>query len=475
MVRTPGLRSLVRLAAPICLGVIAGLVSVTAVAGPSQAESPPRDARRDSLRAEIQRYSGIIQALRDSVSTFDRTDGARRQQLAELEASISSLTEAIGEVTAQFSEMELEIDAGRVSLRDGRGGQVVVDLPPDFSDRLSEGISSISKVILEEMPDTVRIGDDESGFTWSLGEKGLNIVPIAPRPQRTIEGGIVKFRDDLEVGSDEIVLGDVVVVMGDALIEGRIEGDLVVVLGDLQLGETAEVDGNVVAVLGGFDRSDAAKIGSVTVVNPTSSFLPRGLGGDRGDWLGFWAWQGLFLGLVVCVLLLLVLAPRRRLEATVQTLATRPRESLGVGLVGVLVGHAVVLGLCAILVLTVIGIPVALLVVLAVVLLDLAAIGIASMVVGRRVCALLHLGCDNPWRKAALGMVAIHLPAFLAALLGTAGAPAVLVLMFVWASRLLKLTAFCFGVGALLLGRFGTSRARSSAPAVLTPLESSRS
>ena len=40
---------------------------------------------------------------------------------------------------------------------------------------------------------------------------------------------MVKLRDDLEITADEVVLGDVVAIMGDARVAGHVRGDLVVV------------------------------------------------------------------------------------------------------------------------------------------------------------------------------------------------------------------------------------------------------
>jgi len=480
MPRPSGASGFSFLAATFCLGILVfawvpSPAPAQDAASRARAVRPTADARRDSLRAEIQRYAEVIQALRDSVTAFDATGAAREEQLAEVEAAIASLSAAIGDITSQLSQMQVEVEEGRVSLRDGRGGQVVLDLPPDLGERLSEGLSSISKVVLDELPDTVRIGEDRSGFTWSWGDKGLNIVPVAPpAPQRVLEGGIVKFRDDLEVAADEVVLGDVVVIMGDALVAGHVQGDLVVVLGDAQLADTAVVDGETVTVLGRLDRSNAARLGSVTVVNPGSAYIPRGLGTGRSDWLGFWGWQAFFVLVVLLVLLMLAFLPRPRLETVLQTLTRRGGESLGLGLVVALVGHLVLLALGAILVLTVIGIPVALLVLLGVALLDLAAVGVAAMVAGRRICGFLGLGCDRPWREAILGLLALHLPALLAALFGAAGLPVAVAILFAWFGRLVKFIAFCFGLGALVLSRFGTRQTPSTMSSV-AQLETSHS
>jgi hypothetical protein len=204
-------------------------------------------------------------------------------------------------------------------------------------------------------------------------------------------------------------------------------------------------------------------------VDPGLSFLPEGMREIRGNWLGFWGYQALFLLLLFLVLLMVALTPRRRLEAMKFTMLRRPGESFGVGLLMALVGHMVLLGLGAILVLTVIGIPVALLVLLVVIFLDLGAVGLSAMVVGQRLCERLGLGCGNPWREAFLGMALLHLPAFLAALLGPAGLPLFLIILISWIGRLVKFAAFCFGLGALVLGRLGASSQASNLTVPLDP------
>ena len=437
-----------------------------AQSGDTGAEQRRREATRDSLRVEIARYAELIETLKSSVDEIDDED-----QYLQIEESAAAISEAIGAVASQLSALELEVDEGQISLSDGRGGRVVVDIPEDFSEQISQGIEGITRVLLDEMPDTLRIDGVETGFTFDRHGRGIEIAPVAlPEPRKVIEGNIVKFKDDLEITADEVVLGDVVAIMGDAVISGHVQGDLVVVLGDVTLTETAEIEGEVVTVLGRFERADGARVGSLTVVNPGEAYLPTALTGGAGDWVGFWSWQALFLLLLFLVLLMIALAPRERIDRVYATLTTRSTESFGVGLLLALVGHLVLLGLGAILVLTVIGIPVAILLAVAVGLIDLVAVGLSALVVGRRLCARGGLHCGNVWREVLLGMLVLHLPAFLAALFGAVGLPLVVVILFSWASRIVKFVAFCFGLGALMLGRFGSTSASSPALPALDPM-----
>jgi hypothetical protein len=457
---------------------LAGLALATVMALPATARTADSttvtttvtatvgNAFRDSLKVEIQRYARLIAALRDSVDALEEADQPRQERLLEVERSIGALGESMSELTEQLSSLQFEVQDGRLSLRDARGGEVSVEIPSELPEQLREGLSSLTRVILEEMPDTVRIGDQSTGFTWSWDDDGIAISPVAPpAPRRTIEGGLVKFREPLEVASDEIVLGDVVAILGDAVISGHVQGNVVVVLGDSRLTETAVVDGEVVSVLGSLDRADGAAVGSVTAINPGVDLTAQGLD-LGGGWFEFLGWQLSFALLLLLVVILVAIMPAARLDPVIATLEARPAESLGIGLLLGLVGHLLAIGLIAILVLTVIGIPVALLLLLAVVLVDLLAIGVAGIVVGRRICERVGLGCGHPWREAALGMMLLHVPALVAAFVAALGAPAALVLPLSWFGRLIKFAAFCAGLGALALGRFG-ARSASTVPTTL--------
>lgn len=441
---------------------MAALPAVAATGAPDD-----RAATRDSLRAEIARYAGMVAALKDSVAAMDGDDAARRQRLAELDAAVAEITRSIAEVTDQIARIEMQVEDGRISFSDGEGGRLSVTIPEDFGEQLGRGLESITRVILEEIPDTVHVGDRETGFSFTWDGQGVGLAPAAPKPPRIIDGGLVGFQDDITVAADELVIGDVVAVMSDAVIEGSVQGDVVVVMGALTLGEGAQIDGEVVSVMSSLDRAESAQVGSVTVINPGPAFLPGGLTSFGRGWVSFWSWQLLFVLLAMLTLFVLALAPRHRLDAVMATAAEKPAESLGLGLVAALAGHAVVVGLSVILAVTVIGIPVALLVALLVGLLDLAAVGIGALLVGRRACGAFGWGCGHTWRSLLLGLAILHVPALLAFLVAAAGMPVGLALLLTWLSRLVKFLAFSLGLGALLISRLGNRRR----PVAAEPLE----
>jgi hypothetical protein len=432
-------------------------VAVVVCVGWEAAVAQDQSAAREELREQIRHYSEQVRAMRDSLAAA----GGDTLQTGAIESTIVQLSDAIGAITQQLAELELEVIDNRVSLRDGRGGQVTLDVPENLSEQLSTGLSSITRMFLDELPDTVHIGDMETGFTWTKGEHGLRFAPVTPkRERRVIDGGMVKITDDLAVAADEDVHGDVVAVMGDAEVAGLVRGDVVVVLGDLHLAETAEVEGKIVVILGRMDRDPGAKVADVTVVNPAGDGSRSDLSRLFRGWGALAAFQGLFLVLLMLALLLLAVVSRDRVTALVDVAEGRPGPCVGLGALALVGGHAVVLGLSALLVLTVIGIPVALLVLAALLLLDLAAIGIGAILVGRLVCRRLGWACPMPWRELIIGFILLQSLPFIASLLSVTLGSSAAVMALGWAGGALKLLSFVAGLGALLIGRFGGRQIR---------------
>ena len=64
------------------------------------------------------------------------------------------------------------------------------------------------------------------------------------------DSGIVRFGEDVEVLSGEIVDGDVVSIGGSIRVAGRVEGEVVAIGGDLLIEDGAVIDGDVVCIGG---------------------------------------------------------------------------------------------------------------------------------------------------------------------------------------------------------------------------------
>lgn len=71
---------------------------------------------------------------------------------------------------------------------------------------------------------------------------------------------IQRYFGNVNIGKDEEIHASIVVMKGNAEIDGEIHGDVIVIYGLIELGETASVDGNVVSIGGKVWRSEEARI-----------------------------------------------------------------------------------------------------------------------------------------------------------------------------------------------------------------------
>jgi len=184
----------------------------------------------------------------------------------------------------------------------------------------------------------------------------------------------------VRVGSDyTLAAGDqvdeIVVIMGTATIEGRINGDLVVVLGEARLGPMAVVEGDVVVVGGSLAVQSGAEARNDLVVvggglDAPPDFKAQGeqvvVGfralGDRVRGLLPWLMRGLLWGrpivpdlgwvwalvlVVSLIYLLLLLVFDHPVRVTADTLADTPLKALVTGLIVLLLLGPIVLLLAA--------------------------------------------------------------------------------------------------------------------------------
>lgn len=410
-------------------------------------------ALRDSLRQEIQSYAEAIAGLRDSLALDQFDVPLSEEQREQVEETIADLTEVVDDIGRELGEMELEISNNRISFVDEEGEGIVIDVPENLDEHLSQGFELLQDVILNEFPADTRRQVRKS---WTWGVPGSE----EEAPERHIErGNVVKIQEDVQVPANQDVRGNVVVVFGDAQISGRVDGDVVTVFGNLVVDSQAEVTGQVVTLGGHLDAHPEAEMADVVNVNPLPALSNRDFSWLRGGGLlGLMMELGEFLLILVMALVILALTPRVNLDRVQGTLAERPWPSLLVGLVGSFALLMLGLALIGILVLTVIGIPVALLVLVAMLLLSILSVALVGMALGRRFCQMLSGTCGNDWLMLALGILLIGIVSLVGNLLGLADglSPVAEILILVGAA--IKLTAFLFGIGALLLGRLGLAR-----------------
>lgn len=418
-------------------------------------------AQRDSLLLEIRRYSAMIGDLRDSLTAGKGEIRLDPQDRARLERSIGDISKVIESISAELSRLEFEVSDNTISLLDERGKGIVITIPENLDEQVSQGFHALSEIILSELPDTVRM-DARRHLTW--------LDKRSPRPPRgarkVVQGNVVKVWDDLLVPWGEDVRGDVVVVFGNSEVQGRVDGNVVVVFGNLQLGDSAEVTGQVVTVGGRLVQDEGASAGDVFVLDPLGarrSLTSYGVFG--GGLRGFLVSQFLFLLMLTVALVAAVAAPTRRFTAVLAALRGAPTAALGYGVLATLVGHLVILVLIAVLVLTVIGIPVALLVWLALLVAGVVATAVVAAALGERVCRGRDGGCPSRWVAVLVGMALLHALSFLGSLLGTVPGAGAAALAFSVAGLAVKLLAYVLGVGALAMSRFGGARGQPTVAA----------
>jgi cytoskeletal protein CcmA (bactofilin family) len=139
---------------------------------------------------------------------------------------------------------------------------------------------------------------------------------------------------------DGNVDGDVVIVSGSATVGGKIDGQLIVVLGSAKLGPQAEVGGQVVTVGGTLEADPNAQISGDRVTVDFASWLPE------FTWLKDWfkqgflrarplppqvAWIWVVAAICLVIYLMLALLFPGSVQASVQALELRPVGSFFVG------------------------------------------------------------------------------------------------------------------------------------------------
>ena len=202
-------------------------------------------------------------------------------------------------------------------------------------------------------------------------------VPATPAT-RTRRKEVVAIGKDVYIGANEIsrevvvvggqaridgeVHGDVVVISGKAYVNGRVEGSVVSVLGGVTLGSNARIRDNVVAIGGNIHSPARVRIGGDRVE------VPLGLPFGRhfrwlDDWMGkglffgrllphqfAWAWGAVLLSLLVYMVIALVFPGP--LQQCVESLENQPFGSMVAGVLAFLLIGPVIL----LLIITLIGI-----------------------------------------------------------------------------------------------------------------------
>jgi uncharacterized RDD family membrane protein YckC len=188
----------------------------------------------------------------------------------------------------------------------------------------------------------------------------------APKKSRSSR----RHRDRTVIGDKATVaegdsVNDLVVIAGDAEINGQVRGDLVVILGNVTMGTNAEVRGEVVVVGGELTAPPGVRIdGDRVVIGAEHAFIPGLEGLQRPvEWLARigmtarpfpyqYAWSWIIAGIFLLLYILASVLFPRSLERTVQILDMRPGSSFFTGLLALML----VAPLAVFLVVSVVGI-----------------------------------------------------------------------------------------------------------------------
>lgn len=258
------------------------------------------------------------------------------------------------------------------------------------------------------------------------------------------------------IAQGALVAGNLTVVGGTARIEGVIEGNAVVLGGSMVLGPQAWVQGDVV-VAGTLSRDPAAQVDGAVVVTSEHSYrlqemreglldqrvLPDGRIGDPEGWAQRLPWVSGFaqllaslLGMGIVALLVTVALPTS-LPHVSEVMGRTALLCIAVGLVTALAAAL----LLPVLVILIVGIPVALVLLLGLALAVLCGWVAAAHLVGHRLLRLLSAAAPNVLLQVLVGVVtlglALRIPCLGAFIAGVVA---------------------CWGLGAVMLTRFGTSK-----------------
>ncbi|MEO8075782.1 MAG: polymer-forming cytoskeletal protein [Acidobacteriota bacterium] len=305
-----------------------------------------------------------------------------------------------------------------------------------------------------------------------------------PRSRRS-NGDRVRIFGDVSVGEGEEVSGQVVAVMGNVRIDGRVDEQVVAVLGGVDLGPHADVRGDVVTVGGRLHRAPGAQVGgAVTEVSPglggilfnagwAGGFGPFQVNGFRGGPVARLFGSAFRIVLLMMLACAALVVARRPVENSAQRVADDPVKSTLVGLAAWVLFGPVLLLLSFVLMISLIGIPLLLFVPFAVVvllLMALAGFSGTACTVGQWMRGRFGLGSAPAFLDVCLGVFVIVLPLMVGRTLALAGWPfQPFVFLLVAVGLMVEFLAWSSGLGAVLTNAFARWSARRALRATVTP------
>jgi hypothetical protein len=385
-------------------------------------------------------------------------------------------TESSRARTIELNDGQVLVDGVSVTgreLRDRLGNDADIIMPLSFLDATTRralfGAQAVATPAPPVNPDAPPATDAREGWAETA---------------RYRHGGArVRFGGDVTVAEDEAVGDDVVVILGSAHIQGRVDGAVVAVGGSVHLGPKADIRGDVTAVGGGVERSTGAVVaGQINEVRFSSpSFGPFVRVRPWRDWSWFGNPFGnpfgpsvdlvatlIRMGVIGLFAALIVAMVPGQVKRVADRATGEPWRAGLVGLAAQLLFVPLLVLTVVILAVSIIGIPLLLLVpfglvaVLLAFLLGFAGTGCAvGQLIGRR------SGGNVPTLLAslAIGLAVVWALTVCARFAGLAGLPVRVILgVVLLAGFLIEYLAWTVGLGAVLLSRFGRRDSRVGVP-----------
>lgn len=102
-----------------------------------------------------------------------------------------------------------------------------------------------------------------------------------------------RYTDDAKIGADEIIEGNVIVVEGDLVIEGKINGDVLVILGDVSIRKQARISGSVTSIDGRIHQSVNSFVKGNQIETNVKNLFPERDYADKFKHYRRWDWDRL--------------------------------------------------------------------------------------------------------------------------------------------------------------------------------------
>jgi len=297
------------------------------------------------------------------------------------------------------------------------------------------------------MPKLSKLTLQSKGSTDSLL---LYFEHMLNKPNRTQRKGIVKFGDDVLVGRNEFVNGDIVVVGGNADIYGEVKGGVIVVSGHIRLASTSIIHKDVVSVFGRTDIDRGAHIMGTTNIFNLGRIFTFPLFKFKHLPLLSIIFRLVWFLIMLSVITIIYYSFKEQIERVNFYFSNFYLKSLVIGIISIILLPALFL----ILVTTIIGIPVAFFLLPLIVLSAfLVGITVCSLSVGKHILPRAGVKSESAFIILLTGLFTLELPSILVKI--TAFISPILQATFSLAAIVVFIIAWIPGFGATIATRFG--------------------